>query len=177
MQRNLFSIFIRLLRRRSRVSRWLIAWIPCFIFLVMLTGLYSNSAQARPTNSAYDVIAAVNQLRAANGLPPYQVNGSLMAAAQSHSEYMAANGIVSHTGSGGSRPRDRAIAAGYGGGNQVYVSENIAGGKLTQNLNYDSCNDELMQGISSAFSLETYYTILFIKGLKPESKSKDPRQY
>ena len=48
---------------------------------------------------------------------------------------------------------------------------------IVQVMAYDSCNDELMQGISSAFSLETYYTILFIKGLKPESKSKDPRQY
>jgi LysM repeat protein len=70
----------------------------------------------------------VNALRAASGLQPYKANSSLMAAAQSHSEYQADTGNTSHTGKGGSRPRDRAVAWGYGGGAAVYVSENIATG-------------------------------------------------
>jgi len=78
--------------------------------------------------SAYDLIAAVNQLRQANGLPAYEINGALMAAAQAHSEYQASIGTITHTGSGGSTAKSRAIAAGYGGGATVYVSENIAGG-------------------------------------------------
>ncbi len=79
-------------------------------------------------SSPSEVIQLVNQLRKANGLPAYQVNSALMAAAQAHSEYQAAVGSVTHTGSGGSRPRDRAIAMGYGGGGAVFVSENIMGG-------------------------------------------------
>lgn len=78
--------------------------------------------------SASEVIQLVNQLRAANGLAPYRVDRALMAAAQAHSEYQAANGITSHSGKGGSRPRDRAVASGYGGGAVVYISENIASG-------------------------------------------------
>ncbi len=78
--------------------------------------------------SASEVIQLVNQLRRANGLQPYQVNQALMAAAQAHSEYQAAQGSVTHNGQGGSRPRDRAVANGYGDGAAVSVSENIAGG-------------------------------------------------
>lgn len=58
----------------------------------------------------------------------FYVNKALMASAQAHSDYQAEIGQVTHSGQGGSRPRDRAIAFGYGGGATVYVSENIAGG-------------------------------------------------
>jgi uncharacterized protein YkwD len=99
------------------------------MIVLSFTGINTSTISAKSSlNSAYDLIAAVNQLRAANGLPAYQVNGALMSAAQNHSSYMAANGTISHTGSGGTRPKDRAVAAGYGGGAGVYVSENIAGG-------------------------------------------------
>lgn len=88
---------------------------------------YASSSAARLA-SASELIQLVNQLRAANGLPPYRIDRALMAAAQAHSEYQAATGITSHSGKGGSRPRDRAVAYGYGGGATVYVSENIATG-------------------------------------------------
>ena len=78
--------------------------------------------------NAYDVIAQVNQVRAANGLPPYQVNGALMAAAQAHSQYQASSGSITHTGAGGSNASGRAAAAGYGGGAGISVVENIYGG-------------------------------------------------
>ncbi len=83
---------------------------------------------AAPVEDASSLIAAVNQLRAANGLPPYKVNSILMSIAQSQSNYQASIGTVTHSGPGGTRPRDRAAAAGYGGGATIYVSENIAGG-------------------------------------------------
>jgi LysM repeat protein len=88
----------------------------------------TDTSGARAQGSANDLIAAVNQLRQSNGLPTYQVNAALMAAAQAHSDYQASIGSITHTGGGGTRPKDRAIAAGYGGGATVYVSENIAGG-------------------------------------------------
>jgi len=86
-----------------------------------------NADTTQAQASGYDVIAAVNQLRAANGLSPYQINGALMTAAQAHSEYMASTGAITHSGSGGTRARDRAISAGYGVA-AVFVSENIAAG-------------------------------------------------
>jgi hypothetical protein len=51
-----------------------------------------------------------------------------MSIAQAHSDYQASIGAVTHTGPGGSSPRDRAAAAGFGGGATVFLSENIAGG-------------------------------------------------
>lgn len=98
--------------------------------IVLAGGARTNFVQAAPPAAVnpYDLIAAVNQLRAANGLPQYTVNSALMAAAQAHSEYQASIGQGTHTGAGGSRPRDRAAAAGYGGGAAIFVSENIAWG-------------------------------------------------
>ncbi|MBN1146985.1 MAG: LysM peptidoglycan-binding domain-containing protein [Anaerolineales bacterium] len=106
--------------------------LVCLIGVMASLGLKASPGRAQPErarlNSAYDLIAAVNQLRASNGLPAYQVNAALMAAAQAHSNYQASIGSVTHSGSGGTRPKDRAAAAGYGGSATIYVSENIAGG-------------------------------------------------
>jgi LysM repeat protein len=85
---------------------------------------------AAQSGEAYELIEMVNQLRADYGLPPYQIDAALMTAAQAHSEWAAAVGTHSHTGPGGSTPTDRAIAAGFGGGQSVRVSENIYWGGM-----------------------------------------------
>jgi uncharacterized protein YkwD len=86
-------------------------------------------AAGAPTNqAAYDLIDDVNALRASNGLPPYNIDPILMAVAQAHTDYQVSIGSTTHYGADGSHPRDRAIAAGYGGGATVFISENIAGG-------------------------------------------------
>jgi uncharacterized protein YkwD len=85
-------------------------------------------AHASPS-SASEVIALVNQLRASNGLAAYRADNALMAAAQAHSEYQVAIADVTHSGQSGSTPHDRAVAAGYGGGGTIIISENIMGGR------------------------------------------------
>ena len=76
--------------------------------------IFSPPAQPRlVVTDAYSMIAAVNALRAANGLPAYTVNTTLMSLAQAHADYMAATGQVVHTDAGGLRPYQRALAAGY----------------------------------------------------------------
>jgi len=105
------------------------SWI--FVIALMLASILSleRAAKAAPLlDSPSDLIAAVNGLRASNGLPAYKVNNKLMAAAQAQSDYQASVGQVTHTGPGGSRPTDRAKAAGYGGDQRISISENIAGG-------------------------------------------------
>ena len=104
-----------------------LALVVGFSFLPIF-GLDLPSVQAAQDLSAYDLIVAVNQLREANNLPPYQINPALMKAAQAHSEYQASIGNITHTGKGGTSAQDRAVAAGYGGGGTIFVSENIAGG-------------------------------------------------
>lgn len=86
----------------------------------------SGGSGNAPSPSA--VIAAVNAVRSANGLAPFQTNAALMAAAQAHSNYQASIGSATHSGAGGSDVKSRALAAGYGGGADVSVIENIYSG-------------------------------------------------
>lgn len=84
------------------------------------------------TSSPYDLVNAVNALRASHGLPPYSINSTLMSVAQAHAEYMAATGNVSHTGLGGSSVTERLLAAGYPLAGDLslggFRSENITSG-------------------------------------------------
>lgn len=96
------------------------------LLLVALTG--SSLRSTAQAGDPYALIDAVNSLRAANGLSSLEPDGTLMSIAQGHSDYQAAIGQVTHTGAGGTRPRDRAAGAGYGGGSTFFISENIAGG-------------------------------------------------
>jgi uncharacterized protein YkwD len=83
-------------------------------------------------STANELVGAVNNLRSANGLAPYQVNPILMGIAQSHAEYLVSIGTLTHVSGDGMRPFQRALAAGYlvagdlslGG----WFSENITGG-------------------------------------------------
>lgn len=82
--------------------------------------------------SSTDLIEAVNALRISNGLPAYQINPILMNIAQAHSDYQASIGTVTHYGADGSRPFQRALAAGYPVAGDLslggFFSENIAAG-------------------------------------------------
>jgi uncharacterized protein YkwD len=62
-------------------------------------------------DTAYDLINGVNALRAASGLPPYSISPILMYTAQAQADFMAANGVVTHSGPGGSSVTSRLLAA------------------------------------------------------------------
>jgi uncharacterized protein YkwD len=93
------------------------------------SGLYAPLAQA---SDAYELIDAVNALRIANGLPPYNAHPILMGVAQAHAQYMASIGSVTHYSADGSRPFQRALAAGYPVAGDLsqggFFSENITAG-------------------------------------------------
>jgi len=97
-------------------------------FVLILALIFLGVPARAQAGDPYSLIAAVNQLRAANGLSQLQVNSILMAVVQAHTDYQALIGEVTHISADGSRPRDRAAAAGYGGGATFFISENIAGG-------------------------------------------------
>lgn len=102
-----------------------------FVLIVICAWPFVLSA-ARYSN-AQELAAEVNALRAQNGLPPYQLNPVLMAVAQAHAEYMAATGMVTHYSADGSRPFQRALAAGYPVAGDLtqggFFSENIIAGR------------------------------------------------
>jgi len=110
-------------------------WIFSLLLSIVLAGMHISARAARdpkPALDAYALIAEVNSLRAANGLPPYTVNATLMAVAQAHSDYQASIRTVTHYSADGSRPYQRALAAGYPVGGDLslggFYSENIMAG-------------------------------------------------
>jgi LysM repeat protein len=102
-------------------------WVLVCLITILLIGLPVKEGIAQ-AGDPWALISEVNALRASYGLQPYKINNALMSSAQTHSNYMLDIGSVTHSGPGGSRPHDRAVAAGYGGGALVYISENIAMG-------------------------------------------------
>lgn len=88
----------------------------CMVLLLGWGAMAHAPGQARARtfpSGAQALIEAVNALRAANGLPAYRVDPILMTIAQAQAEYMASIGTWTHTGPDGSRPYQRALAAGY----------------------------------------------------------------
>ncbi len=109
--------------------------IALAILFLTITVFVPQKAQASSRladTSPSGLIAAVNALRAANGLPPYTTSPILMSVAQAHAQYMANSGSVTHYGADGSRPYQRALAAGYPVGGDLslggFYSENIIAG-------------------------------------------------
>lgn len=103
---------------------------------VVLATAWSPRAVAARTlplarTSPADLIAAVNSLRAAHGLPPYKVSSILMGTAQGQADYMASTGTITHTGAGGASVTQRLLAAGYPLAGDLslggFRSENIVG--------------------------------------------------
>ena len=105
---------------------------PVRLFLIGLTLLISllmaKVIQAQG-DSATTVINTINQLRAQNGLAALQSHPALMQIALQHSQYQASIGTWTHVSADGSRPKDRAIAAGFGNGAEPFISENVAYGQ------------------------------------------------
>ena len=125
------------------------------IFLILLAFAFTGAIASRPSmetqaqaGSASQMIAAINQLRANHGLGPLEQHPILMSIAQSHSNYQASIGQGTHVGPGGTSPKDRAIAAGFGGGATVYLSENWAAGTnlSIQRAIYDFWDDSAHMG-------------------------------
>lgn len=139
-------------------------------------------AQPEPL-SASEVISEVNALRIASGLPPYEVNSILMAIAQSHAEYQASTGVVTHYGVDGSRPYQRAISAGYSVAGDLsrggFFSENvgtansasaIVGSWQADSLHLNTMTSPDLQDIGVGMAVAngvTYYTL--DAGLSSES--------
>ncbi len=111
--------------------------IPWALFLIVLSvaapakEVSARSLPSRGPASPADVIAAVNSLRIAHGLPEYSVSSILMGTAQAQADYMASTGTVTHTGPGGASVTQRLLAAGYPLAGDLslggFRSENIVG--------------------------------------------------
>ncbi len=98
------------------------------IGLTLLLTLVAAGNTLAQGDSTTTVINTINQLRAQNGLAALEPHPALMQIAQQHSQYQASIGTWTHVSADGSRPKDRAYAAGFGNGATIFISENVAFG-------------------------------------------------
>lgn len=122
---------------RGFLSRWIcLLIVACALFASARTTRAATQFRPQTASSPYDLINAVNELRASYGLAPYAISPILMATAQAQADYMAATGRVSHTGAGGSSVTERLLAAGYPLAGDLslggFRSENITSGNETK---------------------------------------------
>ena len=151
-------------------------WVGLLVPLALLAQLVSaraagiNPAPAQDgVVTAYDLIIAMNTLRASYGLPVLVEDPIIDAVAQSTAETMAANNMSSHIGNVSGRLQ----AAGYGGGAQVWGTENFAVGQswgidqimlvwgdaahMIPAVNPAYCN--IGAGVAKAANGQTYYIL------------------
>ncbi len=96
----------------------------------IMTGLCTSAVPQGATGKppTFSITVARNMInahRARYGLNPLAIDSRLSAAARSHSRDLARRNAMSHRGSDGSYPKDRARRAGY---NPRLASENVAVG-------------------------------------------------
>ena len=146
-------------------------YLSSFLLLALLLSIgwgFSRYSSAKAASlippasaTAYQLVDAVNSLRTQHGLPAYSVNSILMSVAQAHSDYQASIGTVTHYGPGGSRPFQRALAAGYPVGGDL-----SAGGLYSENIQAGSgltAQDVVKAWMGDAPHQETMLSASFIE--------------
>jgi uncharacterized protein YkwD len=98
----------------------------CVSLSVSLAVLVSSAARAEPDPGFEQaLIAAVNQVRAQNHLPPVRIDRRLTAAASGYARELAERRVLEHAGRDGEHVNARVDRVGYVWG---FVGENLAGG-------------------------------------------------
>ncbi len=117
-------------------NRYFILILVCLVSVgLFIPRGFEGGVQAQSGEvSRSDLILAMNTLRVSRGLPPLIEDPIINSVAQATAEIMAANNMSWHIGD----VRGRIQAAGYGGGDKVWATENFAVG-------YNSSIDEVMQ--------------------------------
>ena len=104
---------------------------PKLAFLLSLLAVFAGlSVSVAPVEAGdptgYDLAAAVNAYRAANGYYQLNYNSLVASAAQAHAEWIVSTGQGGHTGAYGEDETVRVSWTGYGGGAEIHCDENWA---------------------------------------------------
>lgn len=117
-------------KKTPQSNRWA-TLLPTYCFAIFFAFMMASPVKAAAPDP-YLLIAEVNALRVAKGLPEYRPNPILMGIAQAQAEHMSVNGVT-HIGPGGTSPSQRALNAGYPLAGDLdfggFISENIIAGR------------------------------------------------
>jgi LysM repeat protein len=97
------------------------------LILILPTQIHTTKAAPSQSISADELITLINNWRVGYGHQPLIVDPILMSTAYDTAAYMAINGLRWHIGD----VSGRVAAAGYGGGAQVFATENFAIGPVS----------------------------------------------
>ncbi|MCJ7823406.1 MAG: LysM domain-containing protein, partial [Anaerolineales bacterium] len=109
------------------------------VFAIFLSAFSLPTNEVQP--SGYDLAAAVNAYRAANGYYQLNPHSLVMAAAQAHAEWIVETGQGGHIGASGSDETVRVSWTGYGGGASIQCDENWASGSTIEDAVYSAWSD------------------------------------
>ena len=135
------------------------------LLLAMVTSLFSNPKSiVAQSESAYDLINAVNSLRTSRGSEPYQIDSGLMAYAQQHADYMASIQSATHTHSDGSVPWDNGIQENVATGTTGIMTISIVINQIWSDWGHwrvmvDYASGAVGAGITTGSDGMTYYVL------------------
>ena len=136
------------------------------LLLLLLVALWISlpHGAAAQSQTPYDLINAVNELRALHGLQPYTIDPALMAIAQQHSEYQAATDTSTHMHSDGSTPLSLGLEENVAAGTVGVVTVPVVVYEIWsdwghRNIMIGYADGQIGAGVAISGSQMVYYTV------------------
>jgi LysM repeat protein len=135
------------------------------LFLALVLGMLGLPRVTHAqSETPYDLIDAVNNLRAVNDLEPYQIDPWLMTYAQEHSDYQASMKTSTHLHSDGKLPWDIGLQENVASGDEGFVTVSVVVNQIWVDWGHRHVltgysQAEIGAGIARTDDGQIYYTL------------------
>jgi len=137
---------------------------PRLLLVLMAVWLSLPLDVSAQSETPYDLINAVNELRALHRLQPYTIDPQLMAYAQEHSEYQAAIRTSTHIHSDGMKPLSRGLEENVASGDVGIITVPVVVYEIWsdwghRNIMIGYADGEIGAGVAITDTRQIYYTV------------------